>query len=166
MLNDPHQAFATLASTALVAANLFLDILSTSPSQNAYSCLRAEAAATFDSPALRSDPATLKKLVLADSALKESLRRSSIQTRGLLRAVVARDGFDLLDGTHLPKGTWLGVPVEAVHMDERFYDGPDEYDPFRFARMREKEGAVEGNKIDATGVSDRFLPWSYGRYVW
>lgn len=132
---------------------------------NAYSRLRMEAAEAFPSAASWSDPAAIKKLVLADSALKESLRRSSIQTRGLLRAVVAREGLELPDGTHLPQGTWLGVPVEAVHMDERFYERPDEYEPFRFARMREM-GALDGHKGDATEVSDKFLAWSYGRYAW
>lgn len=108
-----------------------------------------------------ADPAALKKLVLTDSAIRESIRRSSIQTRGLLRAVVSPDGLTLPNGTHVPQGTWLGVPVQAVHMDGDLYDSPYEYNPFRFAKMRS-----ENRKVDATDISDTFLGWSYGRYAW
>jgi len=131
----------------------------------ACSRLRAEAADAFPTPADWADPQALKKLVLADSALQESLRRSSIQTRGLLRQVVAENGVVLPDGTHLAHGTWVGVPVEAVHMDEQIYANPLEYDPFRFAKS-ETEKDVTGQGNDATKASDTFLPWSYGRFAW
>lgn len=162
LLITPHQSFASLASIALVAGNLFLDILST---PNAYARLRAEAADVFTSAADWADPAVLKKLILTDSAIRESLRRSSIQTRGLLREVVAKDGVNLPDGTHVARGTWLGVPVEAVHMDDKFYDRPEEYNPWRFARMS-SEDVVGGDKVEATEVNEKFLGWSYGKHAW
>lgn len=124
--------------------------------------MRSEAAKVFESERDWADPAALKKLVLTDSAIRESIRRSSIQTRGLLRAVVSPDGLTLPNGTHVPQGTWLGVPVQAVHMDGSLYDEPYEYNPVRFAKMR----SAGYEKVDATDTSDTFLGWSYGRYAW
>jgi cytochrome P450 len=148
-----------------VAGNLFLDILSTPSSLNLYTQLRSDAGNAFETEADWADPAALKKMRLTDSVIRESIRFSSIQIRGLLRAVVAEDGVTLPNGTHVARGTWLGVPVEAVHMDERFYDKPLEYDPFRFVRIR--SGGLESQeKVDATEITDRFLGWSYGRYAW
>lgn len=155
----PHQSFASLASIALVAGNLFLDILST---PNALEHLRCEAADVFQTAADWADPAALKKMILTDSAIRESLRRSSIQTRGLLREVVAKNGVDLPDGTHVARGTWVGVPVEAIHMSEEFYEKADVYDPFRFARINEESGT----RLDAADVTDQFLGWSYGTHAW
>ncbi|CAF9931029.1 MAG: hypothetical protein ALECFALPRED_004781 [Alectoria fallacina] len=158
-------SFATLASTSLVASNLFLDIISSAPSLDAYERLRSEAVSVFKCENDWADPAALKKLVLTDSAIRESLRRSSIQTRGLLRAVVSPDGLTLRNGTHVPRGTWLGVPVQAVHMDGDLYDKPYEYHPFRFAKMRLEKSVPGHDKADATDISDTFLAWSYGRYA-
>lgn len=108
----------------------------------------------------------MKKLVLADSAIRESIRRSSVQTRGLLREVVSSGGVTLPNGTHVPKGTWLGVPVQPVHMDGDLYDKPYEYNPFRFAKMRSEDIVPSHEKLDATDISDTFLGWGYGRYAW
>ena len=76
-----------------------------------------------------------------------------------------KNGITLPDGTHIPRGTWVGVPLQAVHMDERFYAKPEMFDPFRFARMR-TDPASEGERLDATQTSDKFLAFSYGRHAW
>ena len=85
------------------------------------------------------NPASLTKLPLAYSALRESLRRNPINMRGLLRGVVHEDGMKLPDGNHVAKGSWLGPPQRNVHMDERFYSNPDEYQPFRFINKMASE---------------------------
>ncbi|KAI6951452.1 hypothetical protein KC348_g14 [Hortaea werneckii] len=54
---------------------------------------------------------TLEKI---DSALRESLRISTFKARGLERVVVAPKGVTLPDGTHLRKGTKIGIPVLCV----------------------------------------------------
>jgi len=173
------KTFAALSSTGAAATNAFLDILSSNPELRVYESLREEAAASFTSYDDWRDPAALKKLICTDSAIRESLRRNPIQVRGLLREVVPKSGLTLPDGNHIPRGTWVGVPVQAVHMDDRSYSKPDSYDPFRFARMRTKPTSL-GQKhdsfagtsdiyqtnIEATQPSYRYLAYSYGRYAW
>ena len=161
-----QQSFATLASTSLVASNLFLDIISSEPTLDAYEGLRSEAASVLKTEGDWADPIALKKLVLTDSAIRESIRRSSIQTRGLLREVVSPGGVTLPNGTHVPQRTWLGVAVQALHMDGDLYEKPYEYNPFRFAKMRSESIIPSHEKVDATDISDTFLGWGYGRYAW
>ncbi len=39
---------------------------------------------------------------------------------------------DEIDGHHIPKGSTVLVPVNAVHHDPRFWDDPQRFDPTRF----------------------------------
>lgn len=150
---------------SLVSGNLFIDILSTPSSFRIYDYLRSEANTAFQTESDWGNPAALKSMTVTDSVIRESIRFSSIQTRGILRAVTAKDGVTLPDGTHVPQGTWIGVPVEAVHFDDRFYERPFEYNPFRFVKTG--PGVSEGGqRLEATDISDKFLGWSYGRYPW
>lgn len=89
------QSFPTLTSIALVGGNLVLDILSTPESLDLYAQLRSEAANAFNSETHWADPAASKNKMLTNSVIRKSIRLSSIQVRGLLRAVVAEDGVTL-----------------------------------------------------------------------
>ena len=84
-----------------------------------------------------------------------------LQIRGLLREVMPRRGITLPDGNHFPQGTLITLPFQAVHMDERFYPKSEEFDPFRFARMR-----TEGDRLDSAQTSDTYLAFSYSRHSW
>lgn len=117
----------------------------------------------------------MKKLVILDSTIRESLRKNTLQSRALLKKVVAKEGIVLPDGTHVPEGTWLGVPVQAMQQDDKLYPHAHRYDPLRFARMRihdTKSDAAEGNSdgrqgfLDAAQPSDKYLSFSYGRSAW
>lgn len=46
------------------------------------------------------------------------------------------NGVVLPDGQKIPRGAWLGVSLTGISHDERYYDNPDTYDPFRFSRAR------------------------------
>lgn len=77
------------------------------------------------------------KLILTDSAIRESLRYHSILIKGLTKEVVCEGGLELPDGTHIPRGSWIGIPVLGLHLDGRFYPDPRHYDPFRFAKLKQ-----------------------------
>ena len=95
----------------------------------------------------------------------------------MVREVVARDGIDLPDdGCHLPQGTWLGVAIDRIHHDERFYTDPDIYDAFRFANDPASASFSHTNNLSTTTTqqkplglttaTDTYLPWGYGRHAW
>ena len=144
-----------------MGANVFLDILTTPPELNVYQNLREEATQAFPSESDWSDAAALENLVLTDSTIRESLRTNPMSARGLLREVIPEQGITLPDGKKVPHGTWIGAPVQAVHMDNRFYEKPEQYDPFRFARV-----ASGSDRLDAAQTSDTFLRWGHGRSAW
>ena len=127
----------------------------------AYERLRKEAAMAFRKEVDWGAQATLQGLVLTDSAVREGLRRNPLQIRGLLREVMPASGIILPDGNRIPQGTWIAVPFQPIHMDERFYPNADEFDPFRFARIR-----AEGDRLDSTQTSETYLAFSYGRHSW
>ena len=138
-----------------------MDILGTNPELGVYDTLRNEAAKAFPSEADWSDPVALQQLVLTDSTVRESIRVNPIVTRGLLREVMPEGGLVLPGGVKVARGTWIGAPVQAIHMDDRFYDRADQYQPFRFAGT-----GPDKDRQEATHSSDTFLQWGLGRFSW
>ena len=47
----------------------------------------------------------------------------------------AMNDVTLHDGTHIPRGTLVGVLSYTMHHDDALYADADTFDPFRFARM-------------------------------
>jgi hypothetical protein len=132
--------------------------------QDTYASLRKEAESIFLSEIDWTSASSLKGLVNINSSVRESARKNPLQTRGLIKQVMPEDGVTLPDGVHVPKGTWLGIPVEAIHRDETIYPDARSFDALRFARM-----SVEGesNKsLDAAETSDTYMFFSYGRSAW
>lgn len=46
----------------------------------------------------------------------------------------------LSNGLHLPKGTLLAVPVSQIAKDPDIWDAPEEFDGFRFEKLRDVPG--------------------------
>ncbi|KAL8640653.1 MAG: hypothetical protein Q9228_002455 [Teloschistes exilis] len=171
------QGFAALSSTILLASNLLLDVASCDPEQQAYDLLRGEAAALLRCDNDWNNPQIFKDLILYDSVIRETARCHPILIKGLTKEVVRPDGLCLPDGTHIPQGGWLGIPVLGLHMDERFHPNAQQYDPFRWARMRihrehanlrdltEKSPKIKSNDLDATQPSPTFVGFGYGRHA-
>ncbi|KAL2126381.1 hypothetical protein VTI74DRAFT_1020 [Chaetomium olivicolor] len=161
-------AFVSMATTGAAATNIFLDILAADPNINLYETLRLEAESVFITEADWTSPASMKKLVNMDSAIRESLRINTLQSRGLLKEVIAKDGILLPDGTPVPQGIWLGVPLQAMQLDEHLYANAHTYDPLRFARLQATASSDESSGIgkgllDAAQPSEQYLSFSYGR---
>lgn len=144
-----------------------------------YDLLRQEAAASLKCEDDWENPAVFKKLTLCDSAIRETARYHPILIKGLTKEVVRTEGLNLPDGTHIPRGGWLGIPVLGLHMDERYYPDPTTYDPFRCARMKrdredgqrkEQQGGertkVPTNDLDAGQPTSTYVGFGYGRHAW
>jgi cytochrome P450 len=44
------------------------------------------------------------------------------------------------DGTYIPQGTALAAPAMAVHEDDKIYEDPATFNPWRFSTLRESGG--------------------------
>src|ERR1700735_1332875 len=77
---------------------------------------------------------------------------------------LALRSFTFSNGVTVPAGTLIVVPG-AVHKDGESYPNPEEFDGFRFAKLRERDGdAVAGHQ--ALSTSTDHLTFGYGRHAW
>ena len=72
--------------------------------------------------------------------------------------------YTFADGLKLPQGETIVVPIIGIHMDEKFYDNPFEFDGFRFSKMREQKG--ESAKHHSVNTSTEFLTFGHGVHAW
>ncbi|KAJ7791765.1 cytochrome P450 [Mycena olivaceomarginata] len=80
--------------------------------------------------------AALNSMVKIDSFLRESQRLNTNGSAGMIRRVVAKDGFRFSDGTVLPYGAYLSVALRPTHYDDSNYENAATFDGFRFSRER------------------------------
>jgi len=80
--------------------------------------------------------AALNNMVKIDSFLRESQRLNNFGPLGMVRKVVALDGFRFSNGTVLPCGAYLSVALRPTHYDTANYENAATFDGFRFARER------------------------------
>ena len=162
----------------MTSTSVLLDLVSSNPDDRFWEQLRQEAAGVFRSAGDWSDPASLPKLPLADSTIRESTRINPILTKVLLREVVHKDGVTLPSGHQVPKGGRVALSMVDLHHDDRFYLEPDEYRPFRFTRKNEAvyDSSREGNLTEKASIyrknqdlstaSDIFLSFGYRKHSW
>ncbi|KAJ6557997.1 cytochrome P450 [Mycena capillaripes] len=105
--------------------------------------------------------AAMGKMVKLDSFFKESSRIMPLLAVGVVRQ--ALKDFTFSDGTTVPAGTLVGIPVLAEHHDDANYENGDVFDGFRFSRMREQVG--EGAKHQMVALTSDFLTFGLGRHA-
>jgi cytochrome P450 len=75
--------------------------------------------------------------------------------------------FTFSNGVTVPAGTVVAIPASSTHTDERNYSDPDEFDGFRFAKLREMEGhTTAATKYLSVSPSSGFLTFGLGRHTW
>ena len=75
---------------------------------------------------------------------------------------VAREDYTFADGTRIPQGTTVGVNLTQAHHDPETYENPEQFDGFRFAKMRLQQ---DSKKYDIVTTSPQFLPFGHGRHA-
>ena len=58
----------------------------------------------------------------------------------------------------------IGVATRSLHHDEKFYENPNVFQPFRFAEMHEEDS--EGVKYQFVSTSIEYLPFGHGKHAW
>ncbi|KAI6150271.1 cytochrome P450 [Pisolithus tinctorius] len=103
----------------------------------------------------------LSKMRKVDSFLKETQRFDGLAVLGVSRK--AMSDITLPDGTFIPQGTFLAFPAYAMHRDDAVYENPKEFEPFRFANMRNKES--EGSRHQMVAVTPDLLSFGFGKHT-
>lgn len=154
---------ASMSATVTTTTHMVVDLLASDPELHYMRSLREEIELVMATPEDWARPSAVKQLRLLDSALQESLRVNPLVIRGPAREVIPENGIVLPDGQHAPRGSWLAISVPNVHGDERFYNEPAEYHPFRFLAT-DKESCK--SDIPLGQVGDSFLGFGHGRTAW
>ncbi|KAL0767445.1 hypothetical protein CaCOL14_010295 [Colletotrichum acutatum] len=131
-------SFAAIHTSAAAPAQLIYDLCER---PEIIETLRDEVESLTDSDGLITKSGFLK-MVKMDSFMKESQR------------------FNPLLLTH----TTIGIPTQAITMDESFYPDPETFDAFRFARMREERSDMEG-RAQYVASNPTSLSFGYGRHA-
>ncbi|KAJ7717646.1 cytochrome P450 [Mycena maculata] len=105
--------------------------------------------------------AAMGKMVKLDSFMKESSRLAPGAAVGVMRK--ALKDFTFSDGTTVPAGTLIALPILAEHHSQANYTNGGAFDPFRFSRMREEAG--EGIKHQMASLTHDFLTFGLGRHA-
>lgn len=137
------------------------DICNGPHASSTLSRLRDEAASVLGASSSSTtqpwDRATISKLVLADSAIRESMRWSDFGLFALPRRVSSAQGITLDDGVKIPRGVHVEIPMHGIHMDETFHKDAASFQPFRFA-----DGTLTAARSAVT-LDESFLGFGYGR---
>jgi len=107
--------------------------------------------------------AAIDKMDKMDSFLRETQRSDGITFQTSSRLVLRP--FTFSNGVTIPAGTMISIPSSAVHRDERIFTNPDEFDGFRFAKLRESEGDNANNRYKTISISQEHLPFGVGRHA-
>jgi cytochrome P450 len=75
--------------------------------------------------------------------------------------------FTFSNGVTVPAGTLVSIPASTTHTDERIYPNPDEFDGFRFAKLRESgEEDTMTSRYQTVSTSSEHLAFGIGRHTW
>jgi hypothetical protein len=107
--------------------------------------------------------AGIDKMHRIDSFLRETQRVDGLSLLAVTR--LALRPFTFSNGVTVPAGTIVSIPASATHTDERIYPNADEFDGFRFVRLRAgKEGTVT-SKYQSVTPSSEHLAFGLGRHA-
>lgn len=77
---------------------------------------------------------------------------------------ITRRPFSLSDGTHLPAHTFLTAATNAASMDATNFPNPDQFDPYRFLRMRQSS-EEEAGKHQFVTLNKDVMGFGYGLHA-
>ncbi|KAF8494612.1 cytochrome P450 [Russula emetica] len=106
--------------------------------------------------------AGMDKMYKIDSFLRETLRLSFVT---LPSNRLALRPFTFSNGVTVPAGTIISIPASSTHTDERIYSNPNEFDGFRFEKLRKIEQDTTTSKYQTVSASSEHLAFGVGRHT-
>jgi len=106
--------------------------------------------------------AAMDKMYKIDSFIRETQRIDVGGILGVTRRTVRP--FTFSNGVTIPAGTLVSLPLRAVHRDGETYPNPEEFDGFRFSKLREQESDATVAKHQAISTSPEYLAFGLGRH--
>ncbi|KAL1859173.1 hypothetical protein Plec18167_007445 [Paecilomyces lecythidis] len=100
----------------------------------------------------------LKKL---DSFIKETHRLTPGNLMTMRR--LALKDFTLSDGTHIPKGTVIAMPLYETCHDPELYPDPETFDGFRFYNLRQEVDNT--NRLQYTSTASDYPIFGHGKHA-
>ncbi|KAH8760542.1 cytochrome P450 [Diaporthe sp. PMI_573] len=88
------------------------------------------------------DKSGFMKMAKMDSFMKESQRFNPLLLITFERVI--HQPLTLSSGFTIPAHTTIGIPTQAITMDESLYPNPGVFDPFRFSKIREERPEMDG----------------------
>ncbi|KEF61463.1 uncharacterized protein A1O9_03029 [Exophiala aquamarina CBS 119918] len=79
----------------------------------------------------------------------------------------AKKTFTFSDGTVIPAGAKIGSPTRFAHRDPKIYKNPEEFDGFRFARIR--DGTTDNTvsaSYQAISTAPELHVFGHGKHAW
>ncbi|KAH9954865.1 cytochrome P450 [Russula dissimulans] len=107
--------------------------------------------------------AAIHKMHKIDSFLWETQRVEGLGI--LVTKRLALRPFTFSNGVTIPAGTLVAVPASAAHKDERIFPNPEEFDGFRFAKLRESESDAAIGRYQTVSVSTEQLAFGIGKHA-
>ncbi|CAI6331422.1 unnamed protein product [Periconia digitata] len=159
-------ALASVHTTLLRMVNVLYDITADS------ACL-AELRAEIEDVAVAEKGkwtyAAYARLEKLDSVMRESQRMSPPTILGLKR--LFKESFTFEDGTHVPRGAYVTLPIYAIENDASVTQNPEKFDGLRSYRLRhmkdnEAQGvrnAVEREEYQFSSPGPTVLNFGYGK---
>jgi cytochrome P450 len=175
--------FGAIHTTVFTITNCLFDLLAAPMDDTMKSrpieVIREEALGEYKNCQGQWSKSSMSHLVHIDSAIRESMRVSGFVTRGLQRKVVVKEGLEHKGlGLKLPFGSTVSVDAHGIMHDEESYENAHVFDPFRFAREREREdasesttgaerakSALESKQLSCSSTSEKFLTFGHGRHA-
>ncbi|RDL32351.1 Cytochrome P450 [Venustampulla echinocandica] len=168
--------FVAVETTHMSMAHTILDLYRSPNSDEFVAGLRQECDSVLEANDGQWTKSGLDDLVCVDSTIRESMRYSDLGYIALTRMVVdphgtqfSVNGINSSSPLTVPPGIRVCVPAHAIHRDATLNPSPHEFQAFRFAKSREKDGQRETKlsepKVSIVTTTDKFLPFGHGRHA-
>ncbi|OIW25674.1 P450 monooxygenase [Coniochaeta ligniaria NRRL 30616] len=102
-------------------------------------------------------PASLFKMKLLDSCMKESQRIKPVEC-ATMRSYALQD-VTFSNGTFIPKGELVAVAADRMNNPE-VWEEPEKYDPYRFMRMRQDPEKAASALLENTSADHIGFGWN------